>query len=107
MYKFCLGIKKKDSFFQNTADRNLNWYFLEDKLIINIIFDVVILCMLIYSKEIILEIFIGLTINVLISDCVHYSKRQKAQKWPITGKSLKKLFIIKSIISHFLKYIMA
>lgn len=69
MYKFCWGIKKKDRISPNTAERNLNWYLLEDKLIVNIIFDVVVLCMLIYSKEIIPEIFIGLTINMLISDC--------------------------------------
>ena len=44
---------------------------------INIIFDVVILCMLIHSKEIILQIFKDLAINVLISDHVHCSKRQR------------------------------
>lgn len=56
----------------------------------------------IHSKEIILEIVKDLAINVLISDHVHYSirQREKTQKSPQTGKSLKKLFIIKLSISR-------
>lgn len=46
-------------------------------MIINIIFDAVILCMLIYSKEIILEIWKDLAKTVLISDHVHIEKDRK------------------------------
>lgn len=75
-----LGIIKKGRFSENTADRNLNCYFLEDELTINIISEVVILCSLIHSKEIILEIVQDLAISVLISDCVHYSSREREHK---------------------------
>ena len=47
---------------------------------INIISEVVILCSLIHSKEIILEIVKDLAINVLISDFVHYSSREREHK---------------------------
>lgn len=58
------------------ADRNLTCYFLEDKLTINIISDVIIFCILIHMKEIIMEIF-RFGINVLSSYCVHYSSRER------------------------------